>query len=257
MARKKTKADVNVLLGTRKGAFILQSDAHRRTWKMKGPFLESSPIFHMAFDRRDGKTIYAAVNSGHFGPTIQRSRNFGKTWENAKTPPRFTEGSNLKIENVWHVEPGPADEPDIVYAGVAPAALFRSDDGGGNWHLNENLNSHPTRSKWAPGAGGLCLHSIVLDPSNKKRMYVGISAVGVFKSEDAGLTWNLKNRNVRADFLPNKYQNSGSACTSSSWIRRNLTICTNRTIAASTGQRMGLRVGLKSQMGYRADSVSR
>jgi photosystem II stability/assembly factor-like uncharacterized protein len=209
MASKKGKAEVNVLLGTRKGAFILQSDHKRRTWKMKGPFLQSSPVFHMAFDPRDGKTIYAAVNSGHFGPTVQRSRNFGKTWENAEKPPRFTESSGLKVENVWHVEPGLADEPDTVYAGVAPGALFRSEDGGSSWEMNQGLNNHPSRAEWQPGAGGLCLHSIVLDPSRPKRMYVGISAVGVFKSEDAGETWNVKNKNVRADFAPIKYPEFG------------------------------------------------
>jgi photosystem II stability/assembly factor-like uncharacterized protein len=176
---------------------------------MKGPFLESSPVFHMSFDKRDGKTIYAAVNSGHFGPTVQRTGNFGRTWENAKTPPRFAEGSGLKVENVWHVEPGPADQPNVVYSGVAPAALFRSEDGGDNWELNESLNNHPTRKEWQPGAGGLCLHSIVLDPTNQKRMYVGISAVGVFKSEDGGETWNVRNKNVRADFAPEKYPEFG------------------------------------------------
>jgi len=209
MARKKSRTAVHVLLGTRKGGFILQSDSRRRAWKMKGPFFESSPVFHMAFDKRDGRTIYAAVNSGHFGPTVQRSRDMGKTWENATTPPRFAEGSETKVENVWHVEPGLADEPNVVYAGTTPAALFRSDDGGDNWKLNENLNSHPTRPKWQPGAGGLCLHSIVLDPSHNKRMYVGISSVGVFKSEDAGQTWDVKNRNVRADFHPEKYPEFG------------------------------------------------
>ena len=209
MAGKKSRAAVHVLLGTRKGGFILQSDLRRRAWKMKGPFFENSPVFHMAFDNRDGKTIYAAVNSGQFGPTVQRSRDMGKTWENATTPPRFAEGSEMKVENVWHVKPGLADEPNVVYAGTAPAALFRSDDGGDNWKLNENLNNHPTRPKWQPGAGGLCLHSIVLDPSHKKRMYVGISAVGVFKSEDAGQTWDVKNRNVRADFSPEKYPEFG------------------------------------------------
>ena len=209
MAGKKSRAAVHVLLGTRKGGFILQSDLRRRAWKMKGPFFENSPVFHMAFDKRDGKTIYAAVNSGQFGPTVQRSRDMGKTWENATTPPRFAEGSEMKVENVWHVKPGLADEPNVVYAGTAPAALFRSDDGGDNWKLNANLNNHPTRPKWQPGAGGLCLHSIVLDPSHKKRMYVGISAVGVFKSEDAGQTWDVKNRNVRADFSPEKYPEFG------------------------------------------------
>lgn len=163
----------------------------------------------MAFDKRDGRTIYAAVNSGHFGPTVQRTKNFGKTWENAKTPPRFAEGSGLTVENAWHVEPGLPDQPDVVYAGVAPAALFRSDDGGDNWKLNESLNGHPTRQQWQPGAGGLCLHSIILDPSHKKRMYVGISAVGVFKSEDAGKSWKVMNKNVRADFAPEKYPEFG------------------------------------------------
>jgi photosystem II stability/assembly factor-like uncharacterized protein len=163
----------------------------------------------MSFDKRDRKTIYAAVNSGHFGPTVEMSKNFGKTWSNAQKPPRFPENSGLDVENIWHVEPGFADEPDVVYAGVAPAALFRSSDRGNSWELNENLNNHPTRSQWQPGAGGLCLHSIILDPSNKKRMYVGISAVGIFKTEDGGQTWSTRNKNVRADYAPNKYPEFG------------------------------------------------
>jgi hypothetical protein len=203
------KADVYVLLGTRKGAFILHSNSRRRNWKMKGPFFENSPVFHMAFDKRDGKTIYAAVNSDHFGPTVFRSKNFGRTWENSKNPPRFPETSGLKVEHLWHIEPGHPNEPEVVYAGVAPAALFRSEDGGENWKINENLSSHPTRPKWEPGAGGLCLHSIVIDPRNPKRMYLGISAVGTFKTEDHGETWTPKNKNVRADFLPEKYPEFG------------------------------------------------
>jgi hypothetical protein len=163
----------------------------------------------MAFDARDQKSIYAAVNSGHFGPTIFRSKNLGRTWENSKKPPRFPEGSNLKVEHVWHIEPGHPDESSVLYAGVAPAALFRSEDQGESWTFNNNLNNHSTRPKWEPGAGGLCLHSIVIDPSNSKRMYLGISSVGVFKSEDNGETWTTKNRNVRADFLPTKYPDFG------------------------------------------------
>ncbi len=107
------------------------------------------------------------------------------------------------------MEPGYKDDNGVVYAGVAPGALFRSADEGENWELNQGLNNHPTRSKWQPGAGGLCLHSIIVDPSNKKRMFVGISAVGVFKSEDEGETWSPKNRKVRADFLPSKYPEFG------------------------------------------------
>jgi photosystem II stability/assembly factor-like uncharacterized protein len=196
-------------LGTRKGAFICQSDFKRRKWKLRGPFFENCPVFHLAFDRRDAKTVYAAVNSYQFGPTIYKTKNFGRKWEHAKSPPRFAESSGLKVENIWHIETSPEDQVDAVYSGVAPAALFRSDDGGNSWELNEGLNHHPTRSKWQPGAGGLCLHSIIIDPSNVKRMYVGISAVGVFKSQDSGETWIPKNRNVRADFLPTKYPEFG------------------------------------------------
>ena len=203
------KADISILLGTRKGAFILQSNSRRKNWKIKGPFFENSPVFHMSFDKRDGKSIYATVNSSHFGPTIQRTKTFGRRWENSRSPPRFAEESHLRVENIWHIEPGHPDEPDVIYAGVAPAALFRSDDGGDKWRLNEGLNDHPTRSEWQPGARGLCLHSIVIDHSSRKRMYLGISAVGVLKSEDGGQNWPLKNRNVRADFLPTKYPEFG------------------------------------------------
>lgn len=203
------RAEVCVLAGTKKGAFIFQSDRRRRRWKMKGPFFENSPVFHMCFDRRDGRSIYAAVNSYHFGPTVQRTRSLGRKWENAKSPPRFADRSELKVEQVWHVEPGHADEAEVVYAGIAPAALFRSEDGGNTWKLNESLNNHPTRPNWQPGAGGLCLHSIAIDPSNSKRMYVGISAVGILKTEDAGESWNFKNKNVRADYMPTKYPEYG------------------------------------------------
>ncbi len=202
------KSEIYVLVGTRKGAFIFQSDSKRRRWKMTGPFFESCSVFHMIFDRRDG-TIYAAVNSSHFGPTIFRSQNFGRSWKQAKNPPRFSEGSGLKVENVWHIEPGHTNEIGVVFAGTAPGALFRSKDGGEGWKMNEALSNHPSRSRWAPGAGGLCLHSIIIDPSDPKRMYLGISAVGVFKSEDAGESWTTKNRNVRADFLPTKYPEFG------------------------------------------------
>ena len=203
------KGQVCVLLGTDKGAFILQSDARRKQWKIKGPFLKGSRVFHLAFDERDGKTIYAAVNSGHFGPTVCVSEDFGRSWKNAEKPPRFPEGSALEVENVWHVEPGSANEPDVVYSGVAKAGLFRSEDKGNTWNPVDGLNNHATRPQWAPGAGGMCLHSIVLDPSDPKRMYVGISAAGVFKTEDGGQTWMARNKGVRADFLPVKFPEVG------------------------------------------------
>lgn len=196
------KADVRVLLGTAKGAFILQSDSRRRRWKMRGPFFRGSPINHIAFDERDGRKVYAAVNSGQFGSTIGMSKNFGRDWDTAKEPPRYPEGSDLKVERVWHVEPGHPDEPDVVYAGVEKAGLFRSENGGNTWKPIDGLNNHPSRPKWQPGAGGLCLHTILIDPTNLKRMYVAISAAGVFKSEDGGQSWSPKNKGVHAYFLP-------------------------------------------------------
>jgi photosystem II stability/assembly factor-like uncharacterized protein len=156
----------------------------------------------MAFDERDGKKVYAAVNSGHFGPTVAVTKNLGRSWDIAKTPPRYPEGSEAKVNRVWHVEPGHPDEPDVVFAGVERAGLFRSEDGGNSWKPVDGLNNHPTSAKWQPGAGGLCLHTIITDPTNLKRMYVAISAAGVFKSEDAGQTWNPRNKGVRAYFLP-------------------------------------------------------
>lgn len=256
MARVKPNARVLVLLGTRKGAFIVESYKRRKTWKTRGPFLEGSSIFHLSFDKRDGKTIYAAVNSGHFGPTVQTTKNFGKTWENAKTPPRFAEGSGLSVENVWHVEPGRAGEPDTVYAGVAPGGLFRSDDGGDNWSLNENLNNHPSRPDWAPGAGGLCLHSIVLDPQRKSRMYVGISAVGVFRSDDAGKSWHLKNKNVRAEFLPNKYREFGQCVHKLLIDPKNPKFLYQQNHSASTAQKTRGTIGSRLPRGYQATLAS-
>lgn len=122
---------------------------------MKGPFFENCPVFHLSFDYRDKRSIYAAVNSFHFGPTVYKTSNFGRRWEHTKAPPRFAEGSGLKVENIWHVEPGHKDDADVVYAGVAPGALFKSEDAGKNWELNEGLNNHPTRipvgtRRWRP-----------------------------------------------------------------------------------------------------------
>jgi len=115
----------------------------------------------------------------------------------------------LKQERIWHIEPGRPSEPQVLYAGVAPAALFRSEDGGQTWNEVSSLTAHPTRTKWHPGAGGLCLHSIIIDPSDSARMFVGISAVGVFRTEDGGKNWDVANKGTRAEFLPEKYPEYG------------------------------------------------
>ena len=207
-AKNGKKGDVLVLVGTRKGAFILSSDPSRRRWSVSKPRVEGSDIFHMAYDPRDSGTLFACVSSIIWGSEIHRSRDLGKTWQSSSEGPRFA-GGDLTIKRVWHVEPGRAEESGVVYAGVEPAALFRSEDGGDTWREVAGLASHPTREKWLPGLGGLCLHSIVLDPSRHDRMWVGISAVGVFGSDDGGRSWRTMNQGVRADFLPDRFPEFG------------------------------------------------
>ncbi len=196
-----------ILVGTKKGLFLFNS-ANRKQWKMTGPFQSGREINHAVFDPRS-KRIYATANDAWFGCEIVWTADGGKTWDKAKKNPAFTKKSGLKLDRIWHLEPGRANEPNVLYAGVAPAALFRSEDGGLTWKEVRSLTRHPTRKFWHPGAGGLCLHSIVVDHTQPKRMFVGISAVGVFRTEDGGKTWELANRGTRAEFLPNKYPEFG------------------------------------------------
>jgi photosystem II stability/assembly factor-like uncharacterized protein len=202
------KGDVLVLVGTRKGAFILSSDPGRGHWSLSGPHFAGSDVYHLAYDPRGEDTVFAAVNHPVWGPDIHRSRDLGRTWERSKTGPRF-KAKGQSVNRVWHVEPGRVSEPGVVYAGVEPAALFRSDDGGATWAEVVSLSKHPTRPRWQPGFGGLCLHSMVLDPTSAKRMWVGISAVGVMGTENAGTSWRPMNKGVRADFAPDKFPEFG------------------------------------------------
>ena len=217
-----------VLVGTRKGAFVLTGDHQRKRWSVSEPHFQgggtmsipgassstsgtAGDVFHMAYDARDGGTLFAGVNNNIWGPEIFRSHDHGNTWLASSESPSFS-GKELTVEKVWHVEPGRAEEPGVVYAGVEPAALFRSDDGGDTWSEVDGLTSHPTREKWQPGLGGLCLHSIVPHPEQSDRMWVGISAVGVFGTEDGGGSWHTLNKGVRADFMPDRYPEFGQ-CT--------------------------------------------
>jgi photosystem II stability/assembly factor-like uncharacterized protein len=175
---------------------------------MRGPFLRGKEVYHAIRDPRTGR-IFAASNDAWFGSRIVYSDDLGDTWVEAKSGPAFSEASGLKLERIWHIEPGPPEAPNLLYAGVAPAALFRSEDAGETWNEVASLSQHPTRDRWHPGAGGLCLHSIQLDPGNPLRMYVGISAVGVFRTDDGGATWSTVNRGTRAEFMPNKYPEFG------------------------------------------------
>ena len=196
------------MVGTKKGAFIFTSDDSRRTWKSSGPHFKGNQVYHVNLDRRNG-TLLASVISNHWGPTVALSQDYGESWKESRTPPKFPKASGLSVERVWHIEPGRDDEPGEVYAGVAPACLFRSDDGGKSWEVNQALLNHKTRKKWQPGAGGLCLHTILLNPKSKRRMHIAISAVGTLRSDDNGGTWKFQNKDVLADFQPEKYPEYG------------------------------------------------
>ena len=200
--------DLLVLAGTRKGAFILTGDQSRRRWQLSGPYNPGTDIFHLVYDPRSGGRIYSASNSMWFGPQVEYSDDLGGTWEQSREQPRFAdkpeyaEHDGPTVANIWHVEPGRSSEPDTLYAGVQPAAIFKSTDGGSTWREVAGLGKHPTRSEWMPGFGGLCLHSIALDRENPECMWVGISAAGVFRTDDGGENWRPANRGVRADFNP-------------------------------------------------------
>jgi photosystem II stability/assembly factor-like uncharacterized protein len=190
---------VGLLVGTRKGLFVLRGDEGRRAWTVEEPLLEGWEVFHAIRDPRDG-TLYACTNTFVYGPTVHRSSDLGRTWERAEEL-GLPEDGELKLEKTWHVEPGRESEPGTLWLGGAPGVLFRSDDGGRSWELNRGLFEHPTRDRWQPGAGGMCTHSIQLDPGSTT-MYAGISAAGVFRSEDGGVSWTSANKGTAADFAP-------------------------------------------------------
>jgi photosystem II stability/assembly factor-like uncharacterized protein len=205
------KGDVLVLVGTMKGAFILSSNESRKKWKVDGPHFPGEAVYAVAYDERAGRCrVLAAAKSNHWGSTIRVSDDFGKTWSGPERQAvRFPEDSKLSLEQIWQIVPGRADEPDRLFAGVEPAALFESRDGGESWEAVDGLLKHEHRPQWMPGGGGLCLHTIVVDPTDKKRMAVAISTGGFYRTDDGGKSWKPRNNGVRAVFLPNKYPEFG------------------------------------------------
>jgi hypothetical protein len=203
---------VRVLVGTKKGAFILTSDGKRSQWKVEGPFFGGWEIYHLKGSPADPNRLYASQSSGWFGQVVQRSNDGGRTWEPVGNAfaydgiagtHQWYDGTAhpWEFKRVWHLEPS-IEDPDTVYAGVEDAALFRSADGGLTWGELSGLRKHGTGPRWQPGAGGMCLHTILLDPVNKGRMFIAISAAGAFRSDDYGATWRPINRGLRSEHIP-------------------------------------------------------
>jgi photosystem II stability/assembly factor-like uncharacterized protein len=203
---------VRLLVGTRKGAFVLTSDGKREKWDVSGPHFGGWEIYHLKGSPADPKRLYASQSSGWFGQIIQRSNDAGKTWETVDNKFVYDgpTGTHLwydgtprpwEFKRVWHLEPSLTD-PDTVYAGVEDAALFRSADGGKSWHELPGMRSHESGQYWQPGAGGMCLHTILLDPTRSERMFVAISAAGVFRTDDSGKTWRPFTRGLVSEGIP-------------------------------------------------------
>jgi hypothetical protein len=224
---------IRLLVGTRKGAFVLTSDGKRKNWKVEGPHFAGWEIYHMKGSPVDPNRLYASQTSAWFGQIIQRSGDGGKTWDTpgggpGVTPQGMQTGESNKFvydtssgtgkpltthqwydgtqhpwefKRVWHLEPS-LDDPDTVYAGVEDAALFRTTDGGKSWHELAGLRGSDTGPKWQPGAGGMCLHTILLDPKDRQRIFIAISAAGAFRTDDGGKTWKPINHGLHSQYIP-------------------------------------------------------
>jgi photosystem II stability/assembly factor-like uncharacterized protein len=233
-------SNIRVLVGTRKGAFILTSDGKRKDWKVSGPHFAGWEIYHMKGSPVDPDRIYASQSSGWFGQLLQCSTDGGNTWEQPGVKPgeaplswppaksnrflydlspetgkpltthQWYDGTQhpWEFKRVWHLEPSLTDV-ETVYAGVEDAALFRSTDGGKNWHELAGLRGHGTGPAWQPGAGGMCLHTIILDTANPDRIYIAISAAGAFRTDDGGVTWKPINKGLVSNMIPNPTAETG------------------------------------------------
>lgn len=205
-------SSVRVLVGTRKGAFILTADGTRRRWQVNGPHFAGWEIYHVKGSPAVPNRLYLSQGSSWFGQIMQRSDDGGVTWATVGNAFAYdgVPGTHLwydgtphpwEFKRVWHLEPSLTD-PDTCYAGVEDAALFKTTDGGTSWNEMAGLRGHASGSRWAPGAGGLCLHTLVLDRANAGRMFAAISAAGAFRSDDSGTTWRPINRGLKSEGIP-------------------------------------------------------
>jgi hypothetical protein len=200
-----------LLVGTTKGAFLVAASSARSSWQISGPHFPGHAVYALAFDGRTGRQrIWAAVQSMHFGSVLQSSDDFGRSWTQPEAANvKFPSDAGVALKQIWQIALGPGDRPDSLFCGVEPAALFESNDGGSTWALVRGLFDHPHRARWEPGGGGLCLHTILVDPLNPRRMHVAISTGGVYRSDDGGRSWQPRNKGIRAEFLPEKYPEFG------------------------------------------------
>jgi photosystem II stability/assembly factor-like uncharacterized protein len=182
--------NITLLVGTTKGAFFYHSDAQRKNWRLTGPHLPGWEIYSLLGDPH-GDRIYAGTSHWVYGPTIRASDDMGETWEQLPGTPQYDPEKGFKLQRIWQITPGHTSQPDTLFAGVEEAGLFVSRDRGTTWSEVSGLTKHPTRPTWFPGGGGMCLHTILVDPKNPQRMWVAISAVGVFRTEDGGESWKV------------------------------------------------------------------
>lgn len=187
---------VQLLVGTNKGVFIYSSTAERRNWSLRGPFLPGWEVYSVLGDTRNGNRLYAGTSHAAYGATLRLSDNGGETWEQIADSPAYNVESGFKLNRIWQLIQGHASEPETLFAGVEEAGIFVSRDSGQSWKELDALTKHPTRPEWFPGAGGMCLHTILVDPRNANRMWVGISSVGVFRTLDGGLSWHTCNNGL-------------------------------------------------------------
>ncbi len=208
---KPRNGDVILLVGTMKGAFIFRANKKRGNWDMGGPYFPGSAVYAMAYDGRGGRhRIWAGPQSMHWGALLRSSDDFGDSWTDPEVANvKFPESAEAALKNIWQITPGRDTERNTLYCGVEPAALFKSADAGKSWSLVEGLWNHEQRPQWQPGGGGMCLHTILLDPVHPKKIRIAVSTAGMYVTEDGGATWRPSNKGVRAEFLPDKYPEFG------------------------------------------------
>ena len=248
-----------LLVGTKKGLWIGRSDADRERWTWSDPEFLMQGIYGLGIDTRgDTPRMFASGTSEHWGPGVYYSDDLGHTWtEAAGAAVRFPEDLGDSVERVWQIQPGGPDQPDVVWAGTQPSALFRSEDRGESFSLVRSLWDHPHRTQWGAGFGGQAIHTILPHPDDHSRVTVAMSTGGVYRTFDAGSSWAPPTSASRLTSCLTRGRSTASACTRSPFIRPPLTSCTPRTTTACTAPTTAGTAGSRSPTGCRPTSASR